>query len=347
MVVAIDQSPVSDPSRVLHRVRGTGSYIRDLLKALQEYHPEHTYIDYSQRSVTETDVVHIPYFEPYFFTIPSKKTAKTIITVHDVIPLVFPKFFPSGISGKIRWLIQRKRLQSVDAIITDSQCSRRDIIKVANVKPDKVHVVCLSASEEMKSIESEQKKKEVREKYSLPDTFALYVGDATWNKNLPRLVAAAEQSEIPLVMAGSALVKENIDTSNPWNRDLVKVQEMIKSSTIVRSIGFVDSGDLPVLYTLATVFVMPSLYEGFGLPVLEAMKCGCPVITTRQGSLEEVASDASYYVDAYSVESIAVGIKTVVEDTALRKTLSEKGKHRAAEFSWKKVANETMQIYEE
>ena len=111
--------------------------------------------------------------------------------------------------------------------------------------------------------------------------------------------------------------------------------------------GFVPTEDLVGIYNLATVFAIPSLYEGFGLPVLEAMSCGCPVITTKEGSLEEVAGDTAYYVDAYDFENIASGIKEVFENERLQKELVKKGLENVKRFSWKKTAEETLGVYEE
>lgn len=188
-------------------------------------------------------------------------------------------------------------------------------------------------------------KLEIQKRYNLPERFVLYVGDVTWNKNLPRLLEAVKQINLPLVMVGKALVSEDYDRTNPWNDDLVKVQQEAEANTNVIRLGFVSNEDLVGIYNMATVFIMPSLYEGFGLPVLEAMASGCPVITTKEGSLPEVAGEAALYVDAYSTESIAEGLKKVFNDENLRKELSKKGLKRAAEFSWKKTAENTLEVY--
>ena len=154
-------------------------------------------------------------------------------------------------------------------------------------------------------------KRKLKRKYNLPEEFVLYVGDVTWNKNLPRLIDATKELNIPLVMVGKSLVSEEYDRYNPWNTDLNRVNELAKNDKNILRLGFVSNEDLVRIYNLATVFAMPSIYEGFGLPILEAMACGCPVVTTKEGSLLEVAKDSAYFVDAYDVESISKGLRKV------------------------------------
>ncbi|MBI4089350.1 MAG: glycosyltransferase family 4 protein, partial [Candidatus Levybacteria bacterium] len=134
---------------------------------------------------------------------------------------------------------------------------------------------------------------------------------------------------------------------NPWNQDLVKVKDLVKNNKSVFVLGFVENKDLVALYNMATVFAMPSLYEGFGLPILEAMSCGAPVVTSREGSIPEIAQEAALYVDAYSVESIAEGLSKVFKDTKLQKKMSEEGIAQSNKFSWEKTAEKTMKVYEE
>jgi glycosyltransferase involved in cell wall biosynthesis len=267
--------------------------------------------------------------------------------VHDLTPIVFPQAFPSGIKGKLKWQMQRFALKRANAVITDSESSKRDIKKYVGVRENKIHVIYLAAGEQFIKLKTENVKlKEISKKYGLPEKFVLYVGDVTWNKNLPRLIDAVKEVNLPLVMVGKSLVSQDYDKSSPWNADLNRVNELTKGDVNILKLGFVSKEELVQLYNLATVFVMPSLYEGFGLPVLEAMACGCPVITTREGSLQEVVGDSAFYVDAYDMDSIASGIKKVFEDEKLQKELSEKGLENVKRFSWKKTAAETLAVYE-
>lgn len=346
MKIAIDISPLESGNFLQHRVRGTGSYIRSLRQAMLHFFPENSYTFFSDKKKIpdDCDIVHIPYFEPFFLTLPLFNRYTTVVTVHDMTPLVFPKYFPSGIKGKVKWMIQKSRLQKVDTIITDSFASKRDINRFVGVPSEKVQVVYLAAGDSFRQVE-EKKQRAVRSKYALPEKFVLYVGDVTWNKNLPRLLDAVFSLDVHLVMVGNALTENTSDLDNPWNRDLRVVRKKIANNPRIIPLGFVSDEDLVALYNTATVFAMPSLYEGFGLPLLEAMSSGCPVVTARQGSLEEVAGDAAIYVDAYNVESIAEGVKKVFLSKKIRDELVDKGLQQAKKFTWEKTAKETLQVY--
>lgn len=335
-----------EPKNLSHRVRGTGFYIQNLLVSLHKYYPGED-VELVQKVSNEADVVHYPFFEPFFLTLPISAKTKTVVTVHDLIPLKFPEHFPVGIRGSIKWQIQKRALKRADAIITDSENSKADIIKFAAVDKSKVHAIYLAAGEQFKKAASSKSQiSSIREKYNLPEKFALYVGDVTWNKNLPRLITAAKEVNLTLVMVGQVLVKKDFDRRNPWNQDLLKVYRMTENDKRIIKLGFVNNNDLVSLYNMASFLAIPSLYEGFGLPVLEAMNCGCPVVTSRKGSLKEIGGDAVRYVDPYSVKSIADGMREVYFNAEVQKKLSEKGLKQAKKFSWKKTAKETIKIYE-
>lgn len=344
MKIAVNIAPLKGDHAEQHKVRGSGFYLTNLQKALLEYDKENTYTFFTKEKEIQSDcdIVHYPYFEPFFLTIPLQRKYKTIVTVHDLTPIVFPKHFPAGVKGTVKWFIQKQSLRHVEAIITDSSASKHDIHRLTGVDNNRIHVVYLAAG-------NEQVEKEiipdVRKKYNLPKTFGLYVGDATWNKNLSRVVAAFTKLNIPLVMVGKALSQEHIDLENPWNKDLARVQAHVRNNALFKILGFVPKEDLLGLYKAASVFVMPSLYEGFGLPILEALQAGCPVVTSKEGSLPEVAGDAAYYVDAYSDIDITAGIKTVLNDPKLQASLIEKGKEQAKKFTWRQTALQTVAVY--
>ncbi len=345
MNIAIDVSPLQTG----HKIRGVGFYLTYLKRSLLSYFPKNKYNFFTKTSEipSNTDIVHYPYFDPFFLTLPLVKKHKTIVTVHDLTPIKFHKYFPVGVKGTIRWQIQKMNLRKVDAIITDSQSSKDDIVEIIGVPEDKVFISYLAAGEEFKKLDKTSSvKKVIRSKYNLPEKFILYVGDVTWNKNLPNLLQAVKKTGLPIVLVGKSLVQTDFDRENPWNSDLVKVQDMIRSNDKVITLGFVPTEDLTILYNIATVFIMPSYYEGFGLPVIEAMQSGCAVITTKEGSLPEVGGDACYYVDSHSIESIASGIKKVFDNPALQKELSRKGLERAKEFKWEKTAEQTVLVYQ-
>lgn len=344
MKIAIDTSPLQTG----HKVRGVGFYVENLKNALLKYYPENEYTFFlSGESIPKNvDLVHFPFFEPFFLAFPIYKRYKTVVTVHDLTPIVFPDAFPRGIKGQLKWQMQRFSLRKANRIITDSNCSKNDVIKYVGAKEDKIDVIYLAAGEQFKQLKDQSSKlKDLRSKYNLPPKFALYVGDVTFNKNLPRLLNAIKTTDIPLVMVGKSLVNENYDRKHPWNHDLNRVHELSKDDKNIIKLGFVDSDDLVAIYNMATVFVMPSLYEGFGLPILEAMDCGCPVITTKEGSLKEVAGNGAYFVDAYNQESIANGIKEVFTNNKLQEDLRKKGFENVKKYSWEKTATDTIACY--
>ena len=347
MNIAIDISPLKSGHYLQHRIRGTGFYLQNLKTSLEKYYPENKYIYFNRGDSfgESVDIVHYPYFEPFFLTLPIFSKNKKIVTVHDLTPLVFSSHFKSGLKGALKWQIQKLALKNAAAIITDSESSKKDIVKYVGIIPTKIKVVYLAAGEEFRKMENEKLKMEILRKYNLPEKFILYVGDATWNKNLPRLIEAVSKTNTPLVMVGKALIDKDIDTKNPWNKDLVKVQGMAEKNKNIFRLGFVSSEDLSVLYNTATLFIMPSVYEGFGLPVLEAMSCGCPVVTSNKGSLMEVAEDAVRYIDPYNVGSIAKGISEVFNSSSLQKELSRKGIIQSRKFTWSQTADETMNVY--
>ncbi|GIW61546.1 MAG: mannosyltransferase [Patescibacteria group bacterium] len=343
MKIALDISPLQSD----HRVRGVGFYLSHLKDALKTYYPEYSYVFFTnKRSLTsQIDLVHYPYFDPFFLYLPIRKRLPTVITVHDLIPIKFSSHFPSGLRGMICWQINKQILRKADAIIVDSKSSKKDVINLVGIPERLIHVVYLAAGEEFRKLSKGRWEVQLRQKYNLPDSFALYVGDVTWNKNLPRIIQASLKANIPLVLVGKSIVQESFDKNHPWNQDLVKVKELLLRSPSVQTLGFVPDLDLVALMNLARMLVMPSLYEGFGLPVVEAMQCGTPVITSKEGSLPEVGGDAVYYVDAYHEDAIAKGMREVFNNPKLQYELSTKGLKRSKIFSWQKTAEETLKIY--
>lgn len=347
MKIAVDITPLVAKDTG-HKVRGVGFYLEHLKKSLLDNFPEEHFHFFSkgERIPKDTDIVHYPYFEPFFLTQPLLLNFPTVFTVHDLTPIIFKEHFPSGLKGDVKWKINKNILKRAAAIITDSKCSQKDISRVVGVDSSKIHVAYLAAGEEFSIGSSNSDQKDtMRKKYGLPDKFVLYVGDVTWNKNLPRLVEAVIGTDITLVMVGKSLTQSDYVKDNIWNKDLAIVQDLVKKNKNIMTIGFVSSEDLVALYRMATALVMPSLYEGFGLPILEAMACGTPVITSKEGSLPEVAGDAALYIDAKSIESIKAGIIKVYSDPILQKQLSVKGLDQVGKFSWKQTAIETMSIY--
>lgn len=358
MRIAVDISPISKKSKSLHKIRGVGAYINMLVENLPKFDARNEYVFVEDKNFpSDIDLIHYPYFDPFFITLPSKFHTKTIVTVHDLTPLVFPEHFPPGIKGRIKWIIQKSRLKKVDLVIADSECSKKDLERLVGLEESKVKVVYLAVDEKFKKLEIARPERsrggnwklEIQKRFSLPESFLLYVGDATWNKNLPRLISAVRQTKYQLVLVGKVWgVRDVGDISdNLWNDDFRKVLLGIANDNQFIRLGFVPDEDLVRIYNLATALIMPSIYEGFGLPILEAMNCGCPVICSRGGSLSEVAGNAVLYVDPKSEESIKEGIERIFSESKLRDELSKKGFEQAKKFSVEKMMRNLINVYEE
>lgn len=344
MIIGIDISPL----KTGHQFRGTGSYTDNLTQALKKYDPENDYKFFTlqEKLPANLDLIHYPYFEPFFLTLPLKKLLPTIVTIHDLTPLVFPNHFPRGVKGEIKWQIQKRSLKGVAAVIVDSKNSQKDVTKYTSIPEEKIFVVYLAAGEEFRQLKPEELIK-IKIKYSLPEKFVLYIGDATWNKNVPGLVRAIQKINLPLVLIGKKLAESDFDRRNPWNNDLLKVEKLTYGDKKIFKLGFIPQEDLVGIYNLATVCVQPSFYEGFGLPVLEAMSCGCPVITSKGGSLPEVAGDAAFYIDPYDIDDMANGVGEIYFNTPVQERFRKVGFLQAKKFSWKKTAEETVKVYKQ
>lgn len=338
MKIAVDISPLSSG----HKVRGVGAYVSLLKNNIEKFDNKNKYTFFEGKAPESVDLVHYPYFDPFFPVLPFKKKIRTAVTVHDLTPIKFKKHFPSGIRGGLNWQYNKKLLKKVDTVIVDSECSKKDVVEFAGVDSKKIKVVYLASDPIYKKLNIDSFKNEIKKKFGLPDNFFLYVGDVTWNKNLPRIVEAALSAKVNLVLVGKAIAEGNFDKNNPWNSDRKKVRELIDNNKNIKVLGFVDDGDLVKIYNISSALLMPSLYEGFGLPVLEAMSCGCPVITSKEGSLPEVGGDAVIYADAYSKDSIVKEMLNISNDENLRSELSKKGLEQAKKFSIEKMMKDTI-----
>lgn len=344
MKVAIDISSTTDG----HRIRGIGSYTRELFSALKAYESNLEIVGFTSQGEIPSDssVIHYPYFDPFGSLIPLNQKAKIVVTVHDFIPLLFPLHFPAGIRGQLRWHVQRFLLRRVDGVIAVSESTKNDCIRLTGINQSNIRTIYSAGSDSFTARLSKSELHDIKNKYHLPDKFLLYVGDATWNKNLPRLIEAAKLSGIPLVMVGKALV-EQFDHTNKWNNDLVKVNDLTRNTTLVHKIGYIPGKDLLGLYQLALMLAVPSLYEGFGFPALEAMMAGCPVLTSKKGAIPEVVGDAAFFVDPENVGSIVEGITDLANSENKRRNLIEKGRVQYRKFSWQKTAEMTVEYYQQ
>jgi glycosyltransferase involved in cell wall biosynthesis len=227
-------------------------------------------------------------------------------------------------------------------ILTVSEASKHDILRFFAVPPDKVEVVYNAIDERFWDTPAEDDVARVRERFQLHHKYVLYVGNIKPHKNLVRLIEAFDGlrrlgfDDVKLLIIGDQISKL------PALRRAVHRYKLHKE---VRFLGYVNDETLAILYRLASLFVFPSLYEGFGLPPLEAMACGAPVVTSNVSSLPEVADDAAVLVNPYEVDSIVEGMRRVLSDPALAADLRQKGLVRARHFSWERSVTRTLDIY--
>jgi glycosyltransferase involved in cell wall biosynthesis len=274
------------------------------------------------------ELLHSPhYVRPLLCTIPS------VVTIHDCIHLLFPQYLPNRMAWRYARYMMGSAIRHSAVVFTVSEASRADILRFYPwADPDKVYVVPNAIDTELLDCPSEEEMARVRERYQLHGRFVLFAGNVKPHKNLERLIRAfalvREQGgheDLQLMLIGDDVSKYGA---------LRRAAEATRLRHDVRFFGFVPPRTLAALYRMASVFAFPSLYEGFGLPPLEAMSCGTPVVTSRMSSLPEVVDEAALLVDPYSVGEIAAGIAAILDDEALRQRLVEKGLDRARAFSW-------------
>lgn len=273
------------------------------------------------------------------YFLPPVASARRVVTVHDLSFLVLPELSSPKIVRTFTKGVHRF-CTDADAVIADSQSTKRDIVEHLDIADEKVSVVHLAAGDNFAPVDQDEARERLAEKYRLNGPFLFFVSTLEPRKNVEGLLRAFATltKEYPhkLVLAGSL----------GWYAD--ETIEFIRELRITDRIvcpGFVPDGDLPAFYSAADAFVFPSHYEGFGLPVLEAMACGCPVVTADNSSLPEVVGTAALMADSHDFEGLAEQIRCVLSDSALQDDLSVRGKVRAATFSWSRCAEETMSVY--
>ena len=279
--------------------------------------------------------------EPHY-VLPPLVPCRAVVTIHDCIHLMFPQYLPNrfayGYARATLWAATKR----AERIFTVSETSKADILRYCDVPAERIIVVYNAIDDRFAAPPDMEAVERVRERYQLNGPFALYVGNIKPHKNLERLIDAFDlvrrngYERLELLIIGDQISKY------PRLRRAVDKHKLHKH---VRFLGFVADDTLAALYRLATVFVFPSLYEGFGLPPLEAMASGTPVVTSNRSSLPEVVGDAAVLVDPYSAASIAEGIQRVLSDADLRRTLSERGLARAREFSWETSIRRIHEVY--
>jgi glycosyltransferase involved in cell wall biosynthesis len=256
----------------------------------------------------------------------------SVVTVHDLGYLHFPEAHPERQRLYLD-LSTRFSARFASALIADSEATRRDLIDRYRTPPEKITVVYPGYDDSFKPVRHPSKRDPIVEKYNLPQPFLLHVGTIQPRKNLERLIEAFDPSQVSLVLAGR----------RGWLADSIFEKGKAKG---VRFLEYVPDEDLPALYSSALAYVAPSLYEGFGFTLLEAMACGTPVICSDGGALPEVAGDAALVIPARDTQALAEAICRVVADADLRRTMMMQGFRNVGRFSWRRAAEETLRVIE-
>jgi len=284
-------------------------------------------------------LLHSPhYVRPLFCATP------TVVTIHDCIHLLFPQYLPNRLAWRYAHFMMGSAVRRSALVFTDSEASRHDILRFYPwADPERVQVVPSALDAAFLETPLAEEMERVRERYQIRGRFVLYAGNIKPHKNLERLVAAfgrvkqrAGCEDLKLFIIG--------DEVNRYG-SLRRSVEGAGVRQDVRFFGFVPDRTLAVLYRLAAVFAYPSLYEGFGLPPLEAMASGTPVVTSRTSSLPEVVGDAALLVDPYSVDDIAQALVRALEDEVLRAQLVQRGHARVRTFSWEQSVRTIHSAY--
>jgi glycosyltransferase involved in cell wall biosynthesis len=281
-------------------------------------------------------------FHATHYVLPPLFRSRSVVTIHDIIHVLYPQFLPSRVAHFYARVMIRRALDRADRIITVSYNSKRDLIDYFNVPSARIEVIYNGVSPLFRPDVAPEERRRVAARHGLPAPYLLFLGGEKPHKNVQNVLRAFAQARrkrgIPhaLVLAGPM----------PGNRArldaLISALDLTES---VRETGIVDEDDLPGLFAGADAFLYPTLYEGFGLPVVEAMACGTPVLTSSTSALQEIAGGFAYMVDPMDVDAIAGGIVLLTTDEKVREDLRELGKKRALDFNWDKAAERTLEVY--
>lgn len=359
MRIAIDGRPLIWPAS------GVARYTAQLIEALAEIDSQNSYYLLAQRPIEnlpgpnfvaapiavrpwlqlavpwQLARLDIDLFHGTNFMAPIMSAAPSVITIHDLSLLLFPQWH-TWRNRVLTGLQMRLSVQRAARIIADSEHTRRDLNGLLGIPAERIEVIYLGVNETFQPLQDQAALETVRHKYGLPADVILYVGTLEPRKGLDTLIAAygGLAADVPhdLVIAGKR---------GWYTEGLFRQVEALGLGRRVHFTDYIADEDLPGLYNLAHLFVYPSRYEGFGLPALEAMACGLPVVCTNAASLPEVVGDAALFVPPNDVEALAAAVRRVLDDGVLRAEMRARGLKRASRFTWEETARRTAQVYEE
>jgi glycosyltransferase involved in cell wall biosynthesis len=283
------------------------------------------------------DLFHTPHY-----VLPPLVPCRSVVTIHDCIHLLFRQYLPNRFAYAYARAVMWSATRRSDRILTVSEASKRDILRQFRVASDKVSVIPNAIDDRFLSLPDDESQVLVRERFQIEGDFLLYAGNIKPHKNVERLIDAFHLlhregfDHLTLIVIGD-------DVSQ--YATLRHAVHRYKLHKAVRFLGYVSPDTMAALYRAATVFVFPSLYEGFGLPPLEALAMGTPVVTSNVSALPEVVGDAAVLIDPYDPASIADGVRRILVDPVLRADLRRRGPCRAREFSWERSVRQVLDIY--
>src|SRR5437763_2341132 len=361
--IALDLRRIKNP--------GIGRYMKCLVEALLAGEPEHEYLlimlpgteemirtsathaekisvkfkYYSVREQIElprllrargVDLLHSPHF-----MLPLRRACPSVVTIHDVIYLACKEDLPSRVGRFYYRTMMAAAARSADRIITDSEFSKQDIMRYLHVESSRIDVIYPAVAADFHNVADESRLQQVRARYGINGKYVLYTGIFKPRKNHAGLLRAFKHlldtvGDAQLVIAG------------PGNEEEAELYGLARDLGIAEKVmftGFVQEADLPALYSAAYIYACPSLYEGFGFTVLEAMACGVPVVCSAATSLPEVAGDAALYADSRIPEQFGRALVEVWTNCELRNSLIQKGRDNLRRFSWERTAEQTLAVY--
>jgi glycosyltransferase involved in cell wall biosynthesis len=362
-----------EAKRVFHNKTGLGNYSRDLVRIIAEYYPQNNYLLYNPKPAKETlfvpnqktvfeknpnsvfykklknfwrqrgvvkDLVkdNVQLFHGLSGEIPIGLKAngiKSMVTIHDLIFLRYPNLY-SFFDRKIHYYKFKKSAKNADLIIAVSEQTRQDIIQFLDVESSKIKVIYQGCNGVFKRNFSAERKKEVAQKFDLPEKFVLNVGTIEERKNALTIVKAIKKLDVSLVLIGketkySQQIRDYIKTKNLQNR--------------VHFLKGITTEELAIIYQLATVFVYPSIFEGFGIPIIEALYSKTPVITNKNGVFPEAGGPNSLYIEPFDVDDLQEKINQVLTNSALSEEMKEKGFEFVQRFNDEVIAEKLMGYY--
>ena len=283
-------------------------------------------------------------FHATHYVIPPLARAKAVVTIHDIIHVLYPQFLPHRAALIYARVMIRRALRRADRIITVSNNSKRDLVDYFGISPARIEVIYNGVAARFRAELPPGESERVAAKYALPRPYLLFLGGEKPHKNVRNVLRAFAEARRDRALPHTLVLAGPMPTNRSRVEALIAALDL--GAHVVRP-GVVPEEDLPGLFAGSDAFLYPTLYEGFGLPVAEAMACGVPVLTSSTSALQEIAGGYAYLVDPMDVDAIARGIVALATEPKRRQEYAELGRRRAADFSWEHAAAQTLKVYAE